>query len=67
MHPLFDLYGERSPDFINGIIATMEYYASGTSRMSLCLYGRPITREELELEKKSILMAFTNHEKEIKL
>ena len=67
MHPLFDLYGEPSADFIEGFTAAMEYFHNETSRLSLTLYGRPITREELELEKKDVLEAFTNHEEEIEL
>ncbi len=67
MHPLFVLYGKRSPDFIQGIIAALEFYSRETSRISLTLYGRPITREVLELEKKSILEAFTGEDEEIEL
>ena len=67
MHPLFILYGKRSPDFIQGIIAALEFYSRETSRISLTLYGRPITREVLELEKKSILEDFTEDEEEVKL
>ena len=67
MHPLFELYGKQSPDFINGIIAALEYYAGESSRISLYLYGRPITREVLELEKKGVLNAFTDSEEEVPL
>lgn len=67
MSTLLDLYGEQSPDFIQGFIAAMEYYATEAGRFSLRLYGRPVTREELELEKKSILNAFTENEEEIEI
>ena len=66
MHPLVKLYGKPSTDFIEGFVAAMEYCAT-MARMQLTLYGRPITREELQLEKKSILEAFTEHEEEIEL
>ena len=66
MHPLVKLYGNRSTDFIEGFIAAMEYCAT-MARMQLTLYGRPITREELQLEKQKILDAFTENEEKIEL
>ena len=66
MHPLVKLYGKQSPEFIRGFIAAIEWYAT-QGRIELRLYGRPVTREVVQLEKQSILDGFTGHEEEIEL
>ena len=66
MHPLLDLYGEQSPEFIQGFRTALEYYATN-ARMQLTLYGRPINREELQLEKQQVVNDLTANEEEIEL
>ena len=67
LNHLYELYGQPSEEFVNGFIAAMEYFAGDLSRISLTLYGRPVTREVLELEKKQVVAVFTQEEEEIKL
>ncbi len=62
---LFELYGLRSEDFIQGIQAALEYYGTGQGRLELMLYGKPVSRRVLQLEKQTILDDFTQDEKEI--
>jgi hypothetical protein len=64
---LYELYGPQSEEFIQGVLAALEYFASDTSRLQLRLYGKPLTREVVQLEKQAILDDFTQKEEEIKL
>ena len=58
MNTLHKLYGVQTPDFIEGFIAALEFYAT-TGRMQMTLYGQPILRAALEEEKKAITIALS--------
>lgn len=64
---LYERYGPRTEEFIEGVLAALEYYASDEGRIQLKLYGKPLTREVLQLEKQAILNDFTQDEEEIEL